>query len=448
MRGRPGTALAVILAVALVVRVAVVLLTPDYEPLFDAADYDSRAASVVSGDGFGPSALGPGPSAFRPPLYPLALAGVQALGGGWTAERFLGVLFGVVSVFLIFLIAIRLWDRRTALVAAAIAAVFPPLVLLNVSTLSETLFVPLSLAALLAVLHYRDDERLRWAVLGGLLCGLAILTRTSGVPLVLALAFGVWIARPRFSRPALAAPLTLVLATVLTVAPWVVRNTVVFDRWVGLSTATGFALVGTYNPESRAEASRPGEPFSPNTLDSYESFFKNRARDDEAEVTAQLNDDATDYMRDHPGYVLETMAWNVLRVFDIRGDIPFRERFAAKQVQALGVERVDSPVLFLGPLFAVLALALVGVAAQAGLLPSRRAPLFVWSIPVLLLLPALVIYGLPRYRAPIDPYLVMLAAVGTAALGRRIARTSAFSGTEEAPPTSQSSHSPAAKVDA
>ena len=425
----------VILTVALIVRALVVAVTPDYEPLFDALDYDRRAASLVDGDGFGTSQLAEGPSAFRPPLYPLALAAVQSLGGGWTAERLLGAIFGTVSVLLIFLIAARLWDRRTAVVAGAIAAVFPPLVLLNVSTLSETLFVPLGLAAVLATLRYRDDQRLRWAVLAGVICGLAILTRTSGLPIVPALAWGVWVARPRFSRVALTAPLVLTLAAVLTVAPWVVRNAIAFDRWVGLSTNTGFALVGTYNPESEAEAARPGEPFSPNTLDSYETFFANHSLD-EAEVTSKLNDDATDFIREKPLYIVETTAWNALRVLEIRGDIPFEERFPAKQVQALGVERVNSPALFLLPLYVVLLLACLGLAAQAGLLPCRRAPLWFWAVPVLLLLPALLIYGLPRYRAPSDPYLVMLAAVGIVAFSRRY-----FTPRAGVPPASQSSHS-------
>jgi len=34
---------------------------------------------------------------------------------------------------------------------------------------------------------------------------------------------------------------------------------------------------------------------------------------------------------------------------------------------------------------------------------ARRAPAFVWAFPVLLVLPAIAIYGQSRYRAPIDP---------------------------------------------
>ena len=413
MFSRPPIALLIIATVALLARVAVIAATPDFEPIFDAADYERHADSLADGAWFGDSQYAPGPSAFRPPLYPVALAAVQVVGGGWTAERLLGALFGVVSVVLIFLIAERLWDRRVAMVAGGIGAIFPPLVFLNASLLSEVLFVPLALAALLATLQYRTDPRYRWLVITGLLCGLAILTRTAGAPLVLALALGVWTMRPRFSRSALAAPAVLVLVTLLTLAPWVIRNAIVFDRWVGLSTAGGYALAGTYNAESRAKAEKPGQPFSPNVLETYRPVLRDRSLD-EAESTGELNDRAIEFMRENPGYVAEAMAWNILRVLDVRADTSFEQRFATSQVQAGGVEELDSPVLFLGPLYAVLLTAAVGAAVLV-LRPQLRIPLFVWAIPILLLLPAIAIYGLPRYRAPIDPFLVMLAAVALVA---------------------------------
>jgi 4-amino-4-deoxy-L-arabinose transferase-like glycosyltransferase len=413
----------VILAVALVARVGVIVATPHFVPIFDAADFHRHAHSIAAGNGYPPPQLGlRGPTAFRPPLYPVVLAVVQKLGGGWTAERVLGALLGVATVFLIYLVSQRLWGRRVALVAGAIAAIFPPLVVLNASLLSEVLFLPLTLAATLAVLEYREGRQLRWAIAAGILCGLAVLTRTSGLPFVLALALGAWIVHPRWSRAGLSAPAAVVLATLVTVSPWVIRNTVEFHRFVGLGTGAGYALAGTYNAESRARGDHPGEPFSPNVLRTYRDVFAQRNLD-EAEFTGRLNDRGVAYIRAHPGYVIETMAWNVLRVLDIERRGSFRRAFATQELEALGVGRIDSPAVFLVSLYAVLSLALLGIAAQAGLLPSRRAPLFVWGVPVLLALPALAIYGLPRYRAPIDPFLVMLAAVGIVAALDRLVRS-------------------------
>ena len=74
---RTGTRIAAaILFAALAIRVAFVLATPNYTLVHDAIDYDHHAASIADGHGF---ALSYGrPTAFRPPAYPIFLAGVYA----------------------------------------------------------------------------------------------------------------------------------------------------------------------------------------------------------------------------------------------------------------------------------------------------------------------------------------------------------------------------------
>ena len=133
-------------------------------------------------------------------------------------------------------------------------------------------------------------------------------------------------------------------------------------------------------------------------------------------------------MTAHPGYVLETIAWNVPRVLDMERPHSFETTLSANTLQALHIDRIDSPVVYLGSLYAVLLLALVGVVAEARRLLPRRALFAVWAVPILNIAPALVIYGLARYRAPADPFLVMLAAVGIVALLGRVARRSANPG--------------------
>jgi 4-amino-4-deoxy-L-arabinose transferase-like glycosyltransferase len=414
---RPSRAVLVILALALVVRVGVIVATPDFRPIYDAGDYDRHAISIVHGHGY-PPALGipRSPSAFRPPLYPFALAAVYELGGGWTAGRVLAAILGVAAVLLVLLISQRLWGRRVGLTAGAIAAVFPPLVLLNASLLSEPLFVVLVLSALLATLRYRDDQRVRWAATAGVLCGLAALTRSNGTLLVLAALLGVWTVRPRVRRTALIASAAVVGCAVLTVAPWVVRNAIQFDRFVGISTQGGVGLASTYNAESR-RAGRPGLPVPSHQLHVFEDLYRRKDLD-EAELGSRLTSRALDYIRDHPGYVVETSAWNSLRMLDLTHDIDFDFLYEGLVLQATGVDRLVVAPIVLGGIYLVLALALAGIVAEVRR-PSRRAPPFVWTFPLVVVLPAIAVYGLSRYRAPADPFLVMLAAVGINALLER-----------------------------
>src|SRR3954468_275717 len=205
---RFGWAVVVVLVLALALRLGYVALTPGYAIVHDARDYDAHARSIAAGDGF--ARLGPGPSrvtAFRPPAYPILLAGVYALTGHETkaderrvvAGRVANALVGTAIVALAGVLALQVFDRRVALAAMALAAVYVPLILVGGALMSEPLFAALLLGALTAALaHRRPPHRLRWAVLAGVLGGLVILTRANGLILLLPLGLAVWDARPRW----------------------------------------------------------------------------------------------------------------------------------------------------------------------------------------------------------------------------------------------------------
>ena len=186
------------LAVALLARLLVIVATPHFRPTNDAADYDRHAVSLAVHGTYPPSGFG-GPSAFRPPAYPYLLAGVYKLVGTrsastrWEAGRIADALLGVVVVALVALIARRLWGPAVALGAGALAAVFPPLLLVGSSLMSESLYIPLVLGAVLAALAARGSEhRWRYALLTGLLVGLAALTRANGLFVLVPIAFLAW----------------------------------------------------------------------------------------------------------------------------------------------------------------------------------------------------------------------------------------------------------------
>ena len=222
------SALLAILILALVVRVAVVLTTPDYRPQTDSADYDRIALSLAQHHSFPDSALAltPTPTAFRGPLFPMALAGAYKLVGvasassRWEAGRLLEALLGTIAVALIALIARRLWGSGVALLSGLVAAVYPPLVLVGSSLMSESLYIPLVLGAVLAALLQRDrGGGWRWALLSGALIGLLALTRANGIALVIPLAFLVWTQRPRWSWSSLRPPLVLTASVAVTADP-------------------------------------------------------------------------------------------------------------------------------------------------------------------------------------------------------------------------------------
>jgi 4-amino-4-deoxy-L-arabinose transferase-like glycosyltransferase len=405
-------------ALALVVRVAAIAADSGYLPQQDAWDYDRHARSIADGHGFPDSyyVLDRGPSALRAPGYPYFLGAIYAVSDdSVTAGRLANAALGALAVFLLYLIAKRVWGRRVALLAAGLAAVFPPLVLLSRELLSESLFIALELGMVLCILEFRRLRELRWAALAGLLFGLATLTRNPGPALAIPLILGLWVLRPRLSRQAVAAPALALLCAVLAIAPWTVRNAVEFGRLIPVTSGTGFAMAGTYNQASEQDAANPGSWRTPRVAPEYTPLFLTRGID-EGTLDASLRSRATSFAIHHPSYVAEVTAWNLLRLFEVAGGSVVDP--ITGPVETRGIGSADPLAERIGLGLAVF-LALVGAIAIAwSRRPGERripaGPLFLWLVPILLILAAAPINGLPRQRTPADPFILILAAIGVA----------------------------------
>jgi hypothetical protein len=413
-----------ILAFALAVRLAFVVATPGYTPAHDDRHYDRLACSIVlSGHypvrtadadrescGSMPSG-GNVPTAFRPPGYPLFLAGVHAAGeplpgDRWTRGRVVNALLGTLAVALVGLIATHFWSRRVALTAMGVLAVDLPLILVGGSLMSETLFVALVLGAVLAALQSRAASRpIAWAAGAGVLIGLATLTRATAPVLALPLALAVAWRSPR--RPAAAG--VLVVAMALTVAPWTARNAVQMHAFIPVSDFLGSWVAGTYNDQARADKDHPG---------SSQTFVRGEFDDldgvPEVERQRELTRRGLNYAADHPGYVAQVLLHNTMRLLNLEGSSWWR-----RQARGMSMpRRAADPAAYA---FHVLALlALVGAFTPA----ARRAPAWFWLVPILLFASVIFAGSALRYRAPVEPFLALLAALALTEPGRRRAARS------------------------
>jgi hypothetical protein len=107
-----------------------------------------------------------------------------------------------------------------------------------------------------------------------------------------------------------------------------------------------------------------------------------------------------DYIRAHPGYVAEVAYWNTRRLLDLA---------------SRGWSRHTAATISVPPGWAdagVICFWIFGVLALAGAVTGRaKAPWFVWAIPLLMYLSIVLLAAeTPRYRAPLDPFLILLAA--------------------------------------
>jgi 4-amino-4-deoxy-L-arabinose transferase-like glycosyltransferase len=243
-------ALAAIVALGLVARAYVVV-----EPVAHPGD-DSRAYYALSKALYEEGSYG-GPefhdsSDWSPGAPLLYAASFYATGGAREGTaRIVEALMGVAAILVVFLLGRRLGGRGAGLLAAFAVAVYPPFIHSTGELMSEPPAVLTLPAGVLAFLWAGEQERLRAWLLPGLLFGLTAMFRPEYllVGAAFALLAAVRIGVARGWRPALAGAGLLLLALALPIVPWTVRNVVVLDRVVPISTGSGKALyVGTFLP--------------------------------------------------------------------------------------------------------------------------------------------------------------------------------------------------------
>jgi hypothetical protein len=113
--------------------------------------------------------------------------------------------------------------------------------------MTETLATLLTGIALLALTRAGQDNLLRWSALAGAALGLCVLCRPAFlVWLLAAVALFPWLAAGsrRFARGA-----TLVAGAAAVLAPWAIRNEVIFGRPIVTTTHGGYTLLLANNPD-------------------------------------------------------------------------------------------------------------------------------------------------------------------------------------------------------
>lgn len=380
----------------------------------DEREYLALGRSVARGDGFHYPADEPSPGTAqrfgRAPGYPVLLAALRITGPADEVPRRLKIAqacLGAIGIWLIAAIAGRAGGPRAAVAAAAIAAVYPPLVWISAYALSETLFSTLALAAALALSRAfvpsssadarssRLDPRVL-LIAAGVLTGAAILTRPAML-FFLPLA-AIWMVRRRHAMDAV----VFLLVAALCIAPWTVRNYRTYGRWILVASEGGVTFWTGNHPLAIGEGDLAANP--------------------------EIKRAELDFRAAHPGltpealeplYYRDALAW-------IR-----REPFAWL---ALVARKAFYTVVPLGPSYTLHSMKYFAASAAAYLLVLPAAVVGAWrsrsaavhaAAPLWLMAAATVVAGLvflpqERFRIPvIDPALIVTASLLARGLSER-----------------------------
>jgi hypothetical protein len=277
----------------------------------------------------------------------------------------------------------------------------------------------LILAAVLVLLRIRDAPTLLSALLAGALIALASLTRSNGAAVLVAALLALLVVCPPRRRAAMA--VVLVGGFALTLVPWTMRNHSALDALRPLGTQAGYTMAGQWN----VEAARPGTFQAAWRVPAEVPAFRDLHRRpgfDEADVDAELRARAVRFAADHPDHALTALRVNAVRIFEAGPGHSFVSGVAHREMGIPGRWRLVVQL----SVYALVAFAIAG----ALLLWRRRClgPAWFLLVPVLLLATVVPFLGSPRYRAPVDPFLLMLAAPAAIEAARRLKGSGAASG--------------------
>jgi 4-amino-4-deoxy-L-arabinose transferase-like glycosyltransferase len=241
--------------IGLALRVAFALLYWVNQPLtHDEREYLALGRSVARGEGFQYPADEPSPGTGqqfgRAPGYPLFLAALGMTAPSEHAPRRVQIAqscIGALGIWLMAAIAGRVAGPRSAVSAAAIAAIHPPLVWMPSYVLSETLYSTVALAAALVLTEGSRITGRRPAIVAGGLIGAAILIRPGTLFFVPAIA--VWLLWRRRTAEAI----LFAAIAALCVLPWTIRNHRVYGRWIAVASEGGITFWTGNHPLARGD---------------------------------------------------------------------------------------------------------------------------------------------------------------------------------------------------
>jgi 4-amino-4-deoxy-L-arabinose transferase-like glycosyltransferase len=371
----------------------------------DEREYLALARSVAAGQGFvygEAHDTGTAQQFGRAPIYPLFLAAIGAGSATYNASparvKIAQALLGGLAVWLIGLIALRATGPRAGVAAAAMAAVYPPLVWIGAYVFSEALYTVLALATVLLLDRAMDRvDEARSARAGGalvlaagLLAGVAVLTRPA---MLFFLPFAVlWLLWRRL--PVLA--IAFVIAAIAVVAPWTARNYRVYDRFVLVASEGGVTFWTGNHPLAIGEGDLAANP----EIKRAEIAFR-AARPG---LTAEALE--PHYYREALGHIVERPGWwlGLLARKAFYTVVPIGPSYRLHSTRYLVATWIPYAIVFL-----------LAVAGWRTIWRSPQRPVGLLLLAASAVLVSLVFFPQERFRIPVlDPTLIVCAAAAVA----------------------------------
>ena len=361
------------------------------------------AQSIAGGNIFGDTTY------FRAPFYVFCLAFLYAIFGVslWVGRLF-GLVIGLVSVAMTYFIGKKFFNRQIGLTAALLQSVYPVMIYFEGELLLDPLFTLLLQFSIYRLLVWFENKTYRNALVTGLLIGLSSITRPTAlifIPLIILLLAAslkkadLWVKHS----------IVFILGTSLLIAPIFVRNFVIAGDPVPVASQAGINLyIGNNNNADGVSAVLP-EPLGHNWRLKDITYLAEQdtgKRMKPGEVSSYWRNKALSWISTNPGKFISLYIKKLYYSFSNR---------EISNNRNLDIFFNNVPILKYNPLsFGILfMLALVGI--FAGFRRHRHVRLLTLIIIIYVLATSLFFFN-SRFRLPLLPYYLLLAAFGFSCL--------------------------------
>ncbi|CAB1064638.1 hypothetical protein D1BOALGB6SA_9434 [Olavius sp. associated proteobacterium Delta 1] len=368
----------VVFSLALLLRLVFVVAVLSGPLETDALDYDTLGWKLSQGKGYVNSTGQP--TAYRPPVYPLLLGGIYyILGHDPQWVRLVQAFIGAGICVLLYWVTRSIFDAGTAKMAGLVSCIYPPLIIYTNQILTEILFTFLMLLTVMLVINKRGSC---WYVISGVAFGLALLTRPFLVVFGPFLYFWLLLKHKKKALRAMAFTTTGLLLILL---PWTFRNLSKLDAFVPFANVGGLTFYNSYVV--------PQEGFGYNSLETVDAdYFE---LNNEADRSRYLVRQTLRFITQQPRRVVKLTVAKLLHfVYPFDGHW-YAVSFGSKYNIFWGV---------------ILGFSILGVALRFADRNQNRE--LVYLLFFAYIFGIMVFYGSPRFRLPLEPFLIAFAAAG------------------------------------
>src|SRR5437588_7245774 len=350
-------------------------------------------------------------TAGRAPVWPGVIAIIYALSGPRNFfVRFFLCFIGSGTCALVYLWAKDIFSRRIAFVVGIIAALYSGLFIYDGWLYSESLYTFLLLAFCYTLLLLQQTGKYRWAIASGIILGLFSLTRPNGL-LILGLVFlwGIMFVQKKIlSWRVVATSIAIIcLIAIAIVTPWTIRNYQNTHRFVPVATGDGFVVLGAYNDMIFDNTPFRGVWIRPSlTHPEIVRHYLGCQRECEVRQNSDYEHYAWLWVQSHMSEMPYLLSLHFLAMWTPatpEADLPMNQ-FPSRHSSQIVVGMIQTMSI---PVFILAAFGLVVTWRR-----KWRQLMFIYLVIGLTIGECLIFYGSSRFRAPIEPMLVILLSGG------------------------------------